>query len=510
MLRGRLWVIPAAAGTAYLVVLLARLHGLVTSLHWLSDSSGCFTFAEAVADGLTGGDAMLTTYGAYVPLWFGLATVDLPFHRELWQIAPLLTYLAAAAVVVWSVRRVSATGPAVAAAVIAAALSPAALYVIVRVSHHPAYLGTALAGAFVVWAFAAPRAVTPKTVALAAAVVLLGGTLLASDALMIFTALLPLAGVALLADRRARAWCAAVAVAMVPVALATTALMNGLGFRTLPREVKLSGAVFEHAWWLVTGIARLGNGGGSSAAVTGRPVLSAVGVVLVAAGVALAAAVVWGSLRPGLRARSARDAHVRFWALSALLTAGVFVVSTSALEYGDQYYVTVIFAVAALAPLARLAPRWRLAGAVAVAAYALLGAVAVGAGDTEKLVNLPIRAASGPLERFAEQQGVRVGYAGWWDGPNLTWFSRGKLDARPIYGCSNPGGANLCPFYLMRVSGWYQPREQRTFLIVNPDMGYVTERPPELGDPIASFQSGRITMFVYPYDIASRLGPAPN
>jgi hypothetical protein len=158
VLRNRLWLLPVGAGAVYLVVLGARLHGLVTAMHWISGSSGCFTLAQAVADGHARGDVVLTTYGLYVPLWFGLATRHLPFHRELWEIAPYLAYIAAAAIVAWSVSWVSSARSAMLAVVIMVAASPGTLYVVVRVSHHPAYVGTALLGAYAIWAFKArPR-----------------------------------------------------------------------------------------------------------------------------------------------------------------------------------------------------------------------------------------------------------------------------------------------------------------------------------------------------------------
>ena len=64
--------------------------------------------------------------------------------------------------------------------------------------------------------------------------------------------------------------------------------------------------------------------------------------------------------------------HVAFWALSALSTAGAFVISGSAMDDGDQYVLTIVFSVAALAPLAVDVRRVAAvaAGAVAVALFA--------------------------------------------------------------------------------------------------------------------------------------------
>ena len=67
-----------------------------------------------------------------------------------------------------------------------------------------------------------------------------------------------------------------------------------------------------------------------------------------------------------------------------------------------------------------------------------------------------------------------------------------------------------CPFYLMRAKGWYEPAQQSTFLLVSPSMAYVASVPRRSASPPATLRSGPITVYVYPYDLASRLAPPPN
>jgi hypothetical protein len=62
----------------------------------------------------------------------------------------------------------------------------------------------------------------------------------------------------------------------------------------------------------------------------------------------------------------------------------------------------------------------------------------------------------------------------------------------------------------MRIESWYIPRSRPTFLLVNKKGFYVPQVPPGLGVPSARVTAGAITMLIYPYDIASRLGPPPN
>jgi hypothetical protein len=59
----------------------------------------------------------------------------------------------------------------------------------------------------------------------------------------------------------------------------------------------------------------------------------------------------------------------------------------------------------------------------------------------------------------------------------------------------------------MRSPYWYIPRHRRTFLLVDPNELYVTSLPPGLGAPLAVYPLGSIDMYIYSYDIASRLGP---
>jgi hypothetical protein len=77
--------------------------------------------------------------------------------------------------------------------------------------------------------------------------------------------------------------------------------------------------------------------------------------------------------------------------------------------------------------------------------------------------------------------------------------------------CENHAGADLCPFYLGRVASWYAPAPRRSFVLVNPADPFLPGIPPGLGKPIAAYElGGSIKMYIYPYNVASRLGPAPD
>jgi hypothetical protein len=52
------------------------------------------------------------------------------------------------------------------------------------------------------------------------------------------------------------------------------------------------------------------------------------------------------------------------------------------------------------------------------------------------------------------------------------------------------------------------PRQRRSFLLVDGEEGWIRSLPSGLGRPLAVYPIGAIRMYIYPYDIASRLGPA--
>jgi hypothetical protein len=122
----------------------------------------------------------------------------------------------------------------------------------------------------------------------------------------------------------------------------------------------------------------------------------------------------------------------------------------------------------------------------------------------------PISHYGSAVARVAREHGVTDGYAGYWDATSLTWSSHERVTVRPLLECQNPAGANICPFFLDRVPSWYVPRKRRTFLLVDPGSLYVVALPAGLGQPIASVPIGPLSMYIYPYDIASRLGPASD
>jgi hypothetical protein len=219
----------------------------------------------------------------------------------------------------------------------------------------------------------------------------------------------------------------------------------------------------------------------------------------------------WRGGDPASPAQLARAAHVIYWLSSAVAICGAFVLGTRAAARYEAYYATVVFSVAAVVPLLMRrgsVTYWLVpAGALVLFAGSLVGLTS---NYLDTVYDPPISHYGADVVRVAREHGVTAGYAGYWDASSLTWSSHEQVLVRPVQECENPAGANICPFFLNRVPSWYVPRQRRTFLLVDPASQYVVTLPAGLGQPLESFSIGPMRMYIYPYDVASRLGPAPD
>jgi hypothetical protein len=531
-----IWLLPLLIAAAYLVVFVLRIPHNITALAWNSDYASGFTIPETLVRTGPGGNMVMGSAAEWVPLWFGLLTARLPLHRELWGIAPTLLFFASALVVGWSVLQLADRRAALLAVLIGVVASPLALeFFMAPVAHNTVYLCTALLGAYLIWLAQGQgrRRLTALLVPPVLGVAI--GTCLGSDVLLAATAVIPLALTAIFAgvrrDRRSRivslsALCTVVVA--VPIAKVTSSIMHSLGYLKVPtpaRAVPLS-ELPERARLLFDGLKVLFNGylGGPQGPGTLHAPLGIASDVVMSA--ALLTLVVLGSLTAvrlvasGLRKSStqtptqlARSLHVLYWVSSAGATCGAFWVAAETgggTNLHESYYATVIFSVAAVIPLllATASPaRWLIPAGVSI----FFAASLVGLTSNPFSISDWIARDAPGITRIAEANHVTYGYGGYGEGSSLTWNTHGRVTVRPLMACNNPGGASICPFYLVAVPSWYVPRERHTFLLVDSEEAWVSSLPRGLGKPLASYAiGGSMQMYIYPYDIASRLGPASD
>lgn len=524
---GQVQLVLVAFAAVYVLTLLLRSPSVLTALTWDSDSASGFDVAESLALREDNGPVKLTTSGQFVSLWFGLLTARLPLHRELWMAAPWLAYVGTCALVALSVKRIATRSAAVLTFVLLLAASPRVLFLTARgVTHTPTYLGCAVLGCYVVWTFG-PRRSGRVTTAASLFTAVVVGVLVASDPLLVATGVAGLVAalVALAVVVPERRSTAAVALIVLVGAAVTsvgvTLAMRQAGFTALPVTGGLAplNDLDDHASWLARGLLRLGNGAGPNVIDPlggGQFLVSAYLVIpgLVAAGLvavrtaerAVARRRDTGPVDPALLA------HVLFWTASAVAAAGAFLVSDRAANGNDQYFVVVLFSVAALLPLAivRGDGSGRAVAVLAVSAFTLASTVGVVSGDVERQSGAAVTRDGDRLITLLRARGLEKGYGGYFDASSVTWRSRYAVQVRPVLECGNPDGADLCPFFLMRVASWYEPASGPTYLVVNPTGSFVTREPKGLGPPVERVSVGVLTLLVYPYDIASRFGPAPT
>jgi hypothetical protein len=205
--------------------------------------------------------------------------------------------------------------------------------------------------------------------------------------------------------------------------------------------------------------------------------------VILVVGIAVCATAAARRLRPppGVDVRTGREtALLVHWTLVviALLVAAAL----SAVPLADttdasgrivasvRYLVPLPIAFAIMLPLwARCSVPRRIATAVAATLMTLTNAAAVAAasdrGDYRFSATRPLEAALPTLEHL----GIARGYAGYWDAGPLTWKNDFALVVAPVAedgDCGQPGIV-VCPISYDIASGWYVPREGRSFLLIN-------------------------------------------
>jgi hypothetical protein len=527
-----LWLVPLVIAATYLVVFVVQLPHTISELAWSPDYASGFTMPETLVRTGTSGHTVSGSSGQWVSLWFGLLTARLPLHRQVWGVAPALLFCATALMVGWSVAQVATRRAGVLAVLLAVVVSPFALvFLLAPVAHNTLYPCTALTGVYLIWLARGAGRGRLMTFAVPPALGVVIGACLASDLLVAATIVAPLTLTAILAGlrREQRARLIAVsALGTVAVAVAayelTAAIMRSAGFATVvtPAKAVPLSELPSRAELLFKGLKSLFNGYlGSPTApgtlhaplgVASAIVMSAALLATIAIGVRTVAGFFLGGLRKNASltpVAMARSLHVTYWVGSGAAACGAFWIAAETgggTNLHESYYAIVIFSVAAVIPLL-LSSGIVARVLVAVATSIFFVASLVGLTGDYTNVSARIAGAAPTIVRFAEANHITTGYSGWGES-SLTWATHGRVTVRPVMECANPAGPGICPFYQGVVPSWYTPQRRRTFLLVDGGEPWVASLPAGLGKPLATYRFGAMSMYFYPYDIASRLGPA--
>jgi hypothetical protein len=528
-----LWLIVLAIGAGYLIVFAVDLPRNITEVSWNSGYASSFTLPETLVKTGPGIGTQMGSSGQWLSLWFGLLTATLPLHRQIWGVAPTLLFLVTALIVGWSVAQVATRRSAILAVLLCLVASPIALsFLIAGEAHNTVYPCGALLGAYLIWLTRAEQRRRATNLVVPPLVGIVVGACLASDLLVASAALVPLGLTAVLAGIRqeprsrfiALSLLATIAVS-VAIAKLTTAIMHSLHYLTFAPPVKLAaiGELPQRATLLFKGLKLLFNGYlghdypgtlHTELGIASDIVMSAALLALVVVGAHTIARFLGSPRRKGDALPStelARSLHVIYWLASAAVSCGAFwlVAETgNNTNVHESYYATTIFSVAAIVPLLltdRSWARWLIPAGVAV----FFAASLAGLSDNYLNIGKGLSRYGPTITRLAALNHVTVGYGGYWKGSSLTWNTHGRVTVRPIIECGPPEDETICPFPLAAVPSWYVPHKRHTFLLVDSQEAWINKLPTGLGKPLASYTFGSIRMYVYPYDIASHLGPQP-
>lgn len=524
--RAAVWWLPIALAGVYGLIVLGRFRGLTAYVYTNSDFAMAPVIGHALGSTPPGTHVMIGDYGWYEPLVFIRFTDWLPFHRQLWDVAPLLFDVGALALLVWSVRRAFGVWSAALVGAAVVCLGEGGLIAFVAFNSHGATAVHAVVlGVVLAWLAPRERVIPWPWLAIGSlGLGLLSGAAV-PDHLFLVWGLAPFVLAAILVAWRATT---PATLRLVAFALATTAVAllaggaftavmhhNGVGTAAVPLTFAASSALPGQFVEMLEDLTQLVSGDffglpidfvGVATFASGALVLGAVAMVLIELRrrVRLAAARAPGR---GSETVTPRFAHTSFWSICLVVSLGAFTFgSFGGGAGGARYLLAAYIAVAALLPL--LVERgfgFRLSLAAAVSLLALLSTYQLVRGPVNPQVRSPSTGEENAFARFAASHDLKYGYAGYWDSLPFTWASDFRVNVFPVFQCAQ-GSLTLCPFPTVTVSSWYSPRPHtRTFLIVDPTEPFVSAPDPALGKPTSTAVIGHLQIYVYPYDIASRL-----
>ena len=519
----------------YLILLAHQLDAAIRTTNLDADAASGPVIGELFGAAPAGANVVLGTFGWYATLLFYLATKWLPFHRQVWEAAPFAMALVGAGLTAWSVWHVATRWAATVTAVLLLCTSPVTLRLeLATTQHAPAWFSMVVLGAFAVWLELEPRRARPWPV-IAVLVVVIGtivGANAASDPLLSIAGVAPFALAVIAArllvpgGRSTRAlWSGVATLAVTGVTWGITALvMSALAVAREP-GLHTTRVVIGHKnvenvtlWW--KSIATIGNGD-----YFGRPLSPGTILLTLCAAISIAAVIsipwlCWRQLRrrsPAAlagaasadAAGAATTAFYVFWCSSAILLTLAFLLSAYPVDiHSGRYLLGLLSAVAAVVPAAAAGRVWTRAVVLAcTCAFALSAVVAIsdrGPVPTPKSNSPVTTRVAGEIARIAAREHVSVGYAGYWDAAPVTWATGFHVQVYPVSVCDQR--RHLCRFDLHFISSWYRPRvHTRSFLLTDPAFANVWTRTPDLGRPSSVYRLGRVTMYVYPYDLARRI-----
>jgi hypothetical protein len=543
-LRDRWQWLPLVIAFVYFVGLFANFGSILHSIYDLSDWSSVLNFGQDLPSAPHSATATFNDVFVVSVIGFELATHWLPDHRLIWELGPWLAGVIASGLLAWVVSRIVGKWASMIVFVTLVCAGPILLQLQFEWDGHAAtYQGACLLGAIAAllplgrgmlgrstWVWCIGLAVTT----------LLAAAALTDDQLFALAGLVPFVLTCIVtavlstgvARRRLVLSAGVITVGALVLSVIGKHLAENHGLRLTSNSIYVVpyNQILDHVGLLAQSLLQLLNGDFGSQALNANGALAFAGAAAIAVllyvayrrGADQARELIagWMERQPQRDARDvAQVALVVYWSLSAIVVALAFVFTTAPADIGGRRYViTIAYAIAVLAAVAAAPKRWSRNLVAAAVSIIIAGAtVAMFEHKVQNnLASFPTPSDAAQLERWAKSQHLKYGYASYWDAAPLSWWTQEHPAVYSTTACGTGSAQTLCP-YAQIITSWYKPRPHtRTFVVV--DNRFLTENPanaegvtgppPALGRPSKVAHVGVMTVYVYPYDVAERFGPA--
>ena len=501
--------------------MLARLPRILDGLYTSADAASAPVIGLTTSEVADHGLVTLGNYAWYEPLWFMQLTHDLPYYREIWELAPVFATFIAYAIIVWLALRTVGPRAAVLTAALLACVTLELRVLLFTLNSHGllALHAAVLLASLVVLVRSTRWQRTLRMVALGVPLTLFTAVGLAGDKLLAVAGLAPFVLTALWSwwrtgarsERTIAVFALASSLAAAVIALLAVDAGRADGVVDSPLGISFvsPGKIVSNVEILLDAFSFVGGGRFLGAPAEVGSLRAVVAGLLTLAALALVLHRLWrlapalAARRPGTGVSLARETYVVFWAIAVVAGIVAFVMSSVPVDAGTARYLIVVWVgVVALLPVlvATGGARQRLALVAAVSVFAAISLYDV--------ANPPgASSVAADVERFVTAQGATTGYGVYDDAAPITWASHDRIRVYPVCTCAPPSQAKF-PFASHTVQSWYRPQPgRRTFLLQNPARSFPVLPDPADGKPIARRTFGTVTVLVYDHDIATTIKP---
>jgi hypothetical protein len=516
-----LTIAAAVVAGIFVVYFAARMHAVIGGLYANGDSASALVLAQFFGD-KGDGQLVLGNYAWLEPLFVFHWTAWLPHHRQAWELMPFAAYVVTIALTAWSVARAATRRAGVVVGL--ALLVPApliAVSVFAPNAHGHTLAHTALLAVFLVTTPRLGAWSRARRVAWAVALVVTLAAGASSDVLLIIGGVAGFLAAVAVAWRRgllpdsSAAIAAGAALAGVAGGLLLKHIAHTSGVVSTSHQTLLLPAdqLAPHFRMLLESLALFGHGrlGG---ALKSWDLMHELPALAVMVGVPVVVVGKWRAT-VGAAWNPGREPEQRlllvFWAVACTTIAAAYVVTDAAVDIYGSRYLTVIWP-GLLSIAAVMGPARRVIPALAVVTIVtgVIGILELRHGDyTTPTSAFPQGSNVSALEQLAQREHLDHGYAGYWEAAEMTAQTNFRLHVWPLLNCG-AGLSERCPVGVHRIDTWYRPKPGpvKTFYVVDSvTIGSGLGGPPaSWGRPLNHATFGQLDVYVYGYDIASRLG----